>query len=253
MCLILFAFQAHAQYPFVVAANRDEFYSRPTEPVQFWQSSPNLLAGRDLKEGGIWMGVTRQGRFAAITNFRETHIKTSNYSRGWLTRDFLCSQRSPQEYLDSLTASETLYNGFNLLLGDRQSLYYYSNRQPGYRSLKPGIYGVSNHLLDTPWPKVQQGKQQLKSWLKSNQDASALQQILRSTEQAPDHLLPNTGIGVDSERMLSPIFIESAAYGTRASTVYLQDKQNNALYLEQNFGTHGRPEKALQFSFQIET
>jgi len=118
MCLILFAFQAHSKFPLVVAANRDEFYARPTDHAQFWQTPDNLLAGKDLKEGGVWMGVTRQGRFAAITNFRENKPKTTESSRGWLTRDFLCSNISPQDYLESLQAQGEQYNGFNLLIGD---------------------------------------------------------------------------------------------------------------------------------------
>ena len=252
MCLILLAFQAHPKFPLVVAANRDEFYGRPTEHAQFWQAQTELMAGRDLKEGGVWMGVTRQGRFAAITNFRENRIKTTDSSRGWLTRDFLCSDISPQEYLSSLEDKQEQYSGFNLLIGDRNGLYYFSNRKPGYQSLKPGIYGVSNHLLDTAWPKVTQGKQGLKSWLGSNHDPDALLKVLMSNHEAPDHLLPNSGIGIASERILSPIFIKSQAYGTRSSTLFLQQENNQAIYREQNFSANGNPEQTHSYSFQIE-
>ena len=171
MCLILFAYKVHPSYPLVLAANRDEFYDRPTQSADFWPDHPQLLAGIDLQEKGTWLGVTKEGKFAAITNYRDpASWKTAAPSRGKLVRDYLVGDLNPENYLKEISAHARDYNGFNLLLGDRENLWVFSN-QGDAKKLQPGIYGLSNHLLDTPWPKVQRGKQLLKKALAKKGDA----------------------------------------------------------------------------------
>ncbi|MGI9173780.1 MAG: NRDE family protein, partial [Rhodothermales bacterium] len=223
MCLILFAYRQHASYRLILAANRDEFYGRPTALAAFWEETPDLLAGRDLKSGGTWLGVTRAGRFAAITNYREPDVHLEHApSRGELVAGFLQSDNAPQAYLDHLAPSADRYNGFNLIVGDAEAMGYFSNREGTVRMLGPGVYGLSNHLLDTPWPKVEQGKKLLEEYLGHDEiDAEALLVALNNPTEAPDERLPDTGVGLAWERVLSPLFIQSPDYGTRASTVLL--------------------------------
>lgn len=222
MCLILFAYRSHPQYRLLVAANRDEFYARPTAPMAFWEEAPDVLAGRDLAAGGTWLGVTRQGRFAAITNYRDPrNVRPDAPSRGALVSRYLQSQEPAWDYLNRLIPKAGDYNGFNLLLGDNGGLYYYSNQAGAPRRLSPGLYGLSNHLLDTPWPKVERGRQRLGNLLEQHPDPSpaALLELLTDRTPAPEEALPRTGVSLDWERILSPMFIASPDYGTRSSTV----------------------------------
>ena len=222
MCLILFAWQQHPEYSLVIAANRDEYHARPSAAAHFWSDQPHILGGRDLQQGGTWLGVTRWGRFAAVTNYRDpNHVVTPAISRGWLVQEFLLGTESPSEYLCEVESCAERYNGFGLIVGDHTQLCYYSNRSIGIRDLEPGLYGLSNHLLDTPWPKVARGKSALAQMLQSGDsiDAEAVLDTLSDTTIAEDDLLPDTGIGVEHERMLSPIFVRSDVYGTRSSTV----------------------------------
>jgi uncharacterized protein with NRDE domain len=229
MCLILFAYQTHPDYELVLAGNRDEFYTRPTQPMAFWDEQPELLAGRDLEAGGTWLGITRQGRFATVTNYRQAgSALTHAPSRGHLVSDFLSTREAPEHYLDDLAIRAAAYNGFNLLLRDRSGLFYYTNRgsvEP-YR-LAAGVYGLSNHLLDTPWPKVVRGKQQLSALLAAGKkpDTGALLALLENRLIPDDSELPDSGVGLDRERMLAPMFIETASYGTRSSTVLTIDSK----------------------------
>ncbi len=218
MCLILVAWQAHPDFPLVVAANRDEFYARRTASADFWPEAPDLLAGRDLEAGGTWLGITRSGRFAALTNYRDpaTH-KPQAPSRGKLVADFLAGDATIDTYLDALEA--TAYNGFNLLLGDRRKLVAFSNVSLQRHELAPGVYGLSNALLDTPWPKVGAGKTALNAALQSLPDEAALFKLLRDDTRHPDASLPATGVSLSWERLLSAAFIRSPEYGTRCSTV----------------------------------
>jgi uncharacterized protein with NRDE domain len=167
MCLILFAWQTHPRYPLVVAANRDEFHDRPTAPAGFWEGSPDILAGRDIQAGGTWLGVSRSGRFAAISNYRESLYEASplEYSRGHLVRDFLLNESTPASHAKQVQAGGENYRGFNLLLGDSSTLYYVSNRNHGPVCVDAGHHGLSNHLLDTDWPKVHSGRARLESLL----------------------------------------------------------------------------------------
>ena len=181
MCLLLLALHSHPDYKLVIAANRDEYYERPTATAAFWEDAPGLLAGRDLRAGGTWLGITTEGRIAAITNFRAPGSEKSRApSRGNLVSDFLLGRDSPGDYLSGLEKQAHQYNGFNLIVGRTDELYWYSNRGGQSRSLSPGIYGVSNSLLDTPWPKVTQGKLAMKRLLTGGKDQSPGRRI-RST------------------------------------------------------------------------
>lgn len=230
MCLIVFAWQVVPGVPLIAAANRDEFYARDAAPAGPWPDHPQIFAGRDLKAGGSWMGVTQgdagcvSSRFAAITNIRapQDH-KDDAPSRGHLVADFLAGSMSPQAYIDSIREGAAAYNGFNLVVGDRDSLVWYSNKgESDPRNgvpLAPGIYGLSNALLDSPWPKVLKTKAQFASLLCLGAPDDAYFEMLSDTTRAPDMRLPETGVPLEVERMLSAVRIESAAYGTRSSTV----------------------------------
>jgi uncharacterized protein with NRDE domain len=257
MCLILFSYNIHARYKLILAANRDEFYERPTRPVQFWNNSPNLLAGKDLKGNGTWLGITRQGRFSAITNFREPENTTQTApTRGFLVRDFLEDDSTPENYLKMIKEDAQRYNGFNLLVGTHHGISYYSNRQNKILEIMPGIHGLSNHQLNTDWPKVKKGKQLLDDIILQNTflDAEIIFSILQDRSKPPDHLLPNTGVSLEWERILSSIFITSSTYGTRSSTVLLWDRNGNIEFFERTFfpGPGGIVKNETQhFSFSI--
>lgn len=229
MCLIVFAWRVIPGVPVVACANRDEFYNRPAAPAAPWPEHPNLIAGRDLEHGGSWMGITREGpdgpKFAALTNIRAPGEGRPNApSRGELVADFLKGTLSAADYLELLDARGDVYNGYNLVLGDRSNLYWYSNRAGGDprngQPLEPGrIYGVSNGLLDAPWPKVTRTKAQFASLLCQGAPEDAYFEMLADTTRAPDMRLPETGVSLDLERVLSAVCIETPEYGTRTSTV----------------------------------
>jgi len=238
MCLILLAWRAHPDYPLVLAANRDEFYARPTLPAAPWAEAPRVIAGRDAREGGTWMGVTREGRWAALTNYRDpAEFQRPAPSRGHLVADFLLGHASPEEHLSALLPRGREYNGFNLLLADAEALWWWSNRDGEPRRLPPGIYGVSNHLLDTPWPKVVRGKAALAGLLERPDTLAPdpLLEILLDRTYAADHELPDTGVGAERERALSPLFIATPDYGTRSSTALLLDAAGRAHLVERTF------------------
>ena len=225
MCLLAIAFNHRPDIALAVCSNRDEFYQRPTLPMHWWQDMP-VLAGRDKKEGGTWMGLSHSGRFAAVTNFRDFSKpgfhEARPKSRGNLVTDFLCSQASAQSWVDSVLESLDLYGGFNLLIYDGEQLLYLNNFNNQVRSLEPGIYALSNHLLDSPWPKVDYARQRLTETLgdqRSNQQIfDDLLGLLEKNQNYPDHLLPDTVVSADWERRLSSAFIVAEDYGTRAST-----------------------------------
>lgn len=218
--MILLAWRAHPDFPLVVAANRDEFFARPTAPAGFWDDAPQVLAGRDLEAGGTWMGVTRAGRFAALTNFRDpAQNRPGAPSRGQLVADFLKGNEEPAAYLDRIAPLAARCNGFNLLLGDGDALWWSSNMGTERRCLPPGIYGVSNHLLDTPWPKVGAGKTAMAAALAALPLTAPLFDLLRDDATHPDEHLPRTGVSLEWERLLSAAFVRSPDYGTRGSTV----------------------------------
>lgn len=236
MCSIFFAYKSHAKYRLILAANRDEFYERPTAKAGNWVDYPDVLAGRDLKYGGTWLGITKNGKLAAVTNYRDTAAPNGILSRGHLVSNFLIRDEPAQNYLQSIQNIANKYSGFNLLAGDRDSLCYFSNRESNIKLLDSGIYGLSNHLLDTPWQKVVKGKSAISKIVdKDVIDVEELFEMLTDNQQAVDSDLPNTGIGKDKERMLSPIFIATPIYGTRSSTVLLIDDQNKVTFVERTF------------------
>jgi len=256
MCLIVFANNISDDYKLIFAANRDEFYDRPSEQADFWDDHPDLLAGKDLQAGGTWLGITKQGRFAAITNFRDLkNHRIDAPSRGNLTLDFLIGNMPPQEYYSNLKPTINNYNGFNLLLGYADELYYFSNKTEGLKKLNPGIHGISNAILDTPWPKVEKSKQQLHHLIEQkNIHPWEVLNLLDDTSPAKDDELPDTGVGLDMEKMLSPIFIKSEKYGTRSSTIITVDKQNGVRLVEKTyFANSGRfSNNDFNFTIQIE-
>lgn len=242
MCLILFAIDSHPRYPLLLAANRDEYYGRPTRPLQPWPEQPQVLAGRDLTAGGTWLGLTRAGRFAAVTNVREDPTQPAwQHSRGELTTLFLLGDQSAADYTGEAHARGEHYAGFNLLVADANGLYYCSNRNGASpRRLDAGVYGLSNDTLDTAWPKVESGKRQLRDLLNGEPDPQSLLALLMDTHRPADARLPDTGIGLERERLLSSRFIASDIYGTRASTVLLIDSDGLATVWEQNFRSGGQ-------------
>jgi uncharacterized protein with NRDE domain len=218
--LIVLAWKARAGLPLVVAANRDEWRERPTQPAHWWADHPELFAGRDLQAGGTWMGVTRSGRFAAVTNFRDPADKRSTArSRGGLVSDYLLSTEAPRAWLTRLAPHAGEYNGFNLILGDGNQLWYFGSREGEARAIAPGIHGLSNHLLDEPWPKVERARLAMEEALKEDDPAPRLFRALADRQGVPDADLPRTGVGIEWERRLAAPLITGADYGTRASTV----------------------------------
>lgn len=254
MCLIVFAYDVHPSYKLILAANRDEFYERPSAPADFWEDAPQVLAGKDLKEGGTWLGITRQGRFAAITNFRDpTAFKINAQSRGKLVRDFLCGNQSTAKYLENISRESEKYNGYNLILRDNEGFYVFSNRGEKQK-LNAGIYGLSNHLLDTSWPKVLRAKKKLKAILKEKGTAleEALLTILSDRHFPPENKLPATGVDKEWEKVLSPIFIKSPNYGTRSSTILLFGKNGCITFVEKVFDEKPEPWLTSRFTFIAE-
>ena len=250
MCLILVAWQAHPHFPLVVAANRDEFFNRATAAAGFWPEQTELLAGRDLTGGGTWMGVTRGGRFAALTNFRDpANQRDDAPSRGGLVSDFLRGAETPARYLDRIAPQGSTYNGFNLLLREGDTLTWYSNVSGERRTLAPGIYGVSNELLDSPWPKVMAAKSDLARALAALPADDALLHLLRDDRTYPDEQLPRTGVSLELERMLSAAFVRLPGYGTRSSTVLVESRDGQVRYDEQTWDAQGLPGERHRFVF----
>lgn len=251
MCLILFAYKSHPEYPLIIAANRDEYYHRPTQNVHWWPDFPDLLAGKDLHSGGTWMGISRQGRFAAVTNIREGGPSSGDYlSRGQITLKYLTNQITDQEFHQFLYNSRENFRGYNLLFGSMQKLQHFSNRTRTISELKPGIYGLSNAALNSPWPKVEKGKAKLNQLLSAmSVKHEDLFQILADKSIAADKYLPDTGISLERERQLSSICICGADYGTRSSSTLTIDRDNNIILHEKERAPEQGPTR--QFSFKI--
>ena len=254
MCLLLISNNYHPDYKLIVAANRDEFYHRPTKKARFWNEHPELLAGKDLEAGGTWSGITKNGRFAAITNYRDMKsIKDNAPSRGDLVKNFLLSGSSPETFGNELIQYAQLYNGYNLLYSDFESTYYFSNQLKKQQKLSPGIYGLSNHLLDTPWPKVSLSKKSFtRIFSQKKFSADDLFTILRDDRQSPDNELPATGLSLELERAVSPVFIRSERYGTRSSTVLLVNKKDEVLFIEKSLDVKTSEWNESKFEFKIE-
>ncbi|MCM3766761.1 NRDE family protein [Neobacillus niacini] len=251
MCLILFAYKVHPDYKLIVAANRDEFYKRPTAPAHYWEDHPEILAGRDLEKMGTWMGITRNGRFAALTNYRNPQEQADGkHSRGELVANALLYEGNMKEYMEKLSENKEQYPGYNLLAGDIDELYYFSNIGGELQKLEPGLYGVSNHLLNTDWPKVIKGKERLSKLMNGNLEGliDELFTLLQTSDPVADEQLPKTGVSLEMERMLSPLFISSEHYGTRSSTILLMTN-TGIQYIERTFTSDSTKEQ--QFKIQI--
>lgn len=239
MCLIVFAWRPEHPQPLLLAANRDEFHARPCQALGEWPQAPGLLAGRDLQGGGTWLGVDAAGRFAALTNIRDPGQQEGARSRGELVADYLQGGLTPADYLQQIRARLDSYSGFNLLLGDRQRLYHLNSREAEGRALEAGVYGLSNAGLDTPWPKLLRAREALRQRLdQANPDT--LLELLADREQAVDTQLPQTGVSLEVERLLSSVFIASPGYGTRASTALILQADGGQQIVERSFGADGR-------------
>jgi uncharacterized protein with NRDE domain len=236
MCLLLLAYQYHPNYKIILAANRDEFYKRPALPLHNWKDHPELFAGKDLEGKGTWLGITKTGKLAVITNYRNMgSIKKDAPTRGKLVTDFLLNKIAAERYSDILIKTGNIYNGYNLIYGEIDNLYYFSNLKDKASKLSPGIYGLSNHLLDTPWPKVVKSKREFSKILEEETPSKyELFEILLDNEIFADEELPDTGLPRDLEKMVSPIFTSTDEYGTRSSSVILIDQDNNVLFMEKS-------------------
>jgi len=251
MCLIVFAYKCHPKYRLILASNRDEFYQRPTLPANFWQKHPSVVAGIDQQAGGTWIGASKEGRLAAVTNFREGQPQAAPRSRGELTHHFLTGQQSPLEFANETQAENAQYNGFNLLLADQQDLIYCSNRSQKIETLSPGIYSLSNHLLNTPWPKAEHAKHELSGLISSDQvDTEQLIRCMQRRQPFPDEQLPATGVGLELERTLSPPFIVADSYGTRCTTALLWETNGPMHFVEQNYLPDGEPGQRLEYNWK---
>lgn len=255
MCLILFARQQHPVYSLVMLANRDEFFQRPTQFAQYWTDAPHILGGRDLDHYGSWLAVDRQGRFAAVTNYRDvSEKKPSALSRGKLISNYLQGNAAAKDYANELLGVRHQYAGFNLLVGDKHSLYFLSSRVSRPEELAAGVYALSNAELDSPWPKAEIGKSVLQQQLTSSgfPDKERLFALLADQRQAEDSTLPDTGISLEWERKLSAIFVRAGDYGTRASTIMSISKEGELDFTERNFDIGGKQINTQHYQFQIE-
>ena len=240
MCLILIAWRAHPRYPLIVAANRDEFYARPTRPARRWPGTSGMIAGQDLEAGGSWMGVDADGRFAAVTNFRELEQGPADArSRGELVTDYLLGDAPAERFLADLAKRADRYRGYNLLLTDGNELYCASNRGSPISRLPAGVHGVSNGALDSDWPKVKRGRQLLAGAIdRTEPNPGKLLELLRDRAQPADEALPDTGVGLEWERLLGTIVIDGTlagrGYGTRSASVLLLDSQGRGQFVERS-------------------
>jgi uncharacterized protein with NRDE domain len=251
MCLILVAWRAHPRYPLVVAANRDEFFARPTTAASFWPDV-DILAGRDRQGGGTWLGISRAGRFAALTNFRDpTRQRDGLASRGGLVTNFLTSDTPTTSWLQELATRTRHYNGFNLMVGNADSLACLASVTGEIRILEPGIYGLSNHLLDSPWPKVEAAKSALLTALSALPEDGPLFGLLRDETIHPDNDLPRTGVSLEWERLLSSAFVRAPGYGTRCSTVLMVDNARTAVFDEQTWLEDAKPGQRSRYRFKL--
>lgn len=253
MCLIAFHLQQHPTYSLILAANRDEFYDRPTQPAHFWEEHPELLAGKDLHAGGTWLGITKTGRLAALTNYRDPlSVQQDLISRGEIVKDFLTSTEHASTFIDKLEAQKTCYNGFNLLAGTIDELHYYSNMLPSGHPIEEGTHALSNKFLNTPWPKVDKARTELNDYVSLSEtiETEKLFDLMRTSEQAPDHKLPDTGVGLDLERKLSPAFIQMPNYGTRCTTVVLVT-HDGSVHFEERTYTDGNLTETIVEKFSV--
>ena len=251
MCLCFFSYKQHPEFELILIQNRDEFYLRPTEQAKFWGTLPDVLGGKDLKNGGMWLGMNRLGRIALVSNYRDPSLKKENAnSRGILVRDYLFSCVSTKLYLERVLDELEKYNEFNLIAGDTENLFYLSSRLKKVQRIAPGFYGLSNHLLNTPWPKLSKGKSRLEKIIsKEVFEHEQLFEIMHDNKKFPDDSLPSTGIDSKFEKELSSIFINTHKYGTRATTLVMIKRTGEVIFIEKSFGSSGEKIGEKQFQF----
>lgn len=238
MCLAFFAIEQHPDFSVIIAANRDEFYARPTKAMHWW-NKPYILAGQDLQAGGTWLALDKQANFAMVTNFREPQAAAGKLSRGELALNFLAQQQTPQQFFQQVETH--YYAGFNMVCGSLLSanLFHFSNRISHSTPLEAGLHGLSNALLNTPWPKVNSGKEQMKQLCQQAFHVDDWFELLANRQKAEDALLPQTGIDIETEKLLSSRFIQSETYGTRCSTIIAVDTLGKAHVFERSFDQQG--------------
>lgn len=265
MCLIVAAWQAHPEYPLIVAANRDEFFARPSQAAHWWAGDGNeagaphesdILAGRDLTAGGTWLGLTRKGRFAALTNYRDPARQDGQHgqrhSRGLLVRDALSSAEPTAQLLQQIAANASRYADFNLLFSDGQQLGIHESATGRTRLLSAGVHALSNHLLGTPWPKLELARQRFEAAIAAPLADEQFLALLRDDATAPDEALPNTGVGLEWERRLSSVFVRAPGYGTRCSTLLLIGQDGLARLREWSWDEQARPMGEVEYRFRLE-
>jgi len=254
MCLILLATKVHPDWPLVIAANRDEWRDRGAQEAHWWWDAPALLAGRDLRAGGTWMGITRAGRIAAITNFRDpADRRTTAPSRGQLVTECLLGALQPDDYLATLAMRAADFNAFNLIAGDADGLWIFSSRERGVHKIPPGVHGLSNHVLNEPWPKVSRGRSALGKILREGaDDVEPLFELLGDTTRPPDGALPDTGVGVTWERVLAPALIRGVRYGTRCSTVLMVGRDRKVIFEERTRDAKGDVTGTARHEFALD-
>lgn len=253
MCLILFSWDNHPHYKLILAANRDEFYERPTDPIHTWQEYPDIVAGKDLTGGGTWMGINKQNRFTALTNHRDpSRIIENAPSRGDLTLDFLKNEVSEENYYKEKLNALNLYNGFNLLVGSFNKMSYFNNVDGKYKEISSGIYGLSNAVLDTPWPKLTKAKNAFtKLVAETNPEIEQFYQMLQDKTLAGDDELPQTGVPYEWEKAISAIYIEKGNYGTCCSTIVTVTHEGAGKIHELSYpvGDRKAEEKIIEFDW----
>ncbi len=257
MCLIIFAYKSHAKYKLILTANRDEFFERPTQPADFWLDKPIVLGGRDIISGGTWLGITKHGRFTAITNYRNPDLKVADaVSRGVLSEQFLTGSADSGSFLAEVSKEKTRYQGFNILVSDDSfsTLQHYSNISDEVTNLSEGIYGLSNALLDTTWPKVNHGKYMLSTVIQPKDfDIEDLISMMSHTAEWPENALPQTGISLELEKKLSPVFISLKGYGTRCTTAMRMDYDQNLEFLEVSYDESGNRVASKWYTMTLKT
>ncbi|MGF1636708.1 MAG: NRDE family protein [Cyclobacteriaceae bacterium] len=242
MCLIALAINSHPKYKLILAANRDEFYERPTTQAHWWAKHPDVLAGKDLKSGGTWIGINKSLKWSAITNYRDpSQMQQKTTSRGHLVSNYLIESQKPEAYLSYVKTDAAKYNGFNLLAADAEKCWYYSNMMGKVLPVDSGVHALSNHFLDTPWPKARQVQVGLEKLIsKDLVNPDSLFELMMNKNQAADETLPDTGIDLELERKLSPVFIQFEKYGTRSTTVLLIDQHNESFFSEVTWNETGQ-------------
>ncbi|MFT5544176.1 MAG: hypothetical protein ACI97K_001623 [Glaciecola sp.] len=255
MCILFIAVNQHPKFPLIIAANRDEFYERPTSNSAFWEHQKDILAGKDKQAGGTWMGINKNGDISALTNIRAPGKEVENaVTRGELVLNYLLGSKTQREnYPQTLAESKASYNGYNLLFGNLEQLYVYNNFDDSCILLEPGVYGLSNASLNSPWPKISTGRDALAKYCQHADvlDTEHLFELLRNDKPAEDHVLPKTGVPIEWERRLSSIFIQSPEYGTRSSTLLMLDNDSHVVWEERTFNSNAEQTSVQHFEFDV--